>query len=91
MKEELELFENEDYKAISNFIETKIPLLRKNVHFEKIYKELYTKIEEFEKTLTKEKAEQFNEIIKLIYQTEEYYLSFAYSLGIKYGKNIEKM
>lgn len=91
MGNKIELFENEDYLAISNFVETKLPNLRKNKNFEELYTKLYNKMENFEKDLTQEKREQFNEIVKLFYKTEEYYLSFAYSLGVKYSKDIEKM
>lgn len=91
MSNKIELFENEDYLAISNFVETKLPNLRKNKNFEELYTKLYNKMESFEKDLSQEKREQFNEIVELFYKTEEYYLPFAYSLGIKYGKDIEKM
>ena len=34
---------------------------------------------------------KFNEIIKLIYETEEYYFALAYSLGVKYGNEIKNL
>lgn len=35
--------------------------------------------------------EKFNEIISLFYNTEEYYFALAYSLGVKYAKDLKKI
>ena len=48
-------------------------------------------MEELEKTLSETQKEQFNEIVELFYQTEEYYFAFAYSLGVKYGEKLQKL
>ena len=49
------------------------------------------KMDEFEKNLTEEQKDQFYEIVELFYKTEEYYFAFSYSLGVKYGKDLNKL
>lgn len=90
MKNEEEIFNNDSYKFISNLVEEKISILRNNKNFNEKYTRLTNEIENLEKHLNQEQREQFNEIIKLFYETEEYYFAFSYSLGIKYGKDLEK-
>lgn len=87
----MEIFDNGDYKYISQFVESKIPTLRKNTDFNEKYLKLTDKIEELEKTLSPNQIEQFHEIVDLFYQTEEYYFAFSYSLGVKYGQDLEKL
>lgn len=85
----MEMFNNEDYKLISELVEQKIPKLRENSNFNEKYLKLTDMIEELEKDLTDEQKEKFNEIVKLFYETEEYYFAFSYSLGVKYGHDLE--
>ncbi len=87
----MEIFNNDDYKFISNFIEEKIYILKENKDFKENYFRLNDVIDELEKTLSKEQKKKFNEIVELFYKTEEYYLAFSYSLGLKYGKDLEKI
>lgn len=87
----MEIFNNDDYKFISNFIEQKIPVLKGNKNFKECYLKLNDAMEEFEKTLPEQQKEKFNEIIELFYKTEEYYFAFSYSLGVKYGKDLNKI
>lgn len=91
MKNEEEIFNNDSYKFISNLVEEKISILRNNKNFNEKYTRLTNEIENLEKHLNQEQREQFNEIIKLFYETEEYYFALSYSLGIKYGKDLEKI
>ena len=91
MNQEKEIFNNEDYKYISNFVEEKLPILRQNKKFNEKYLNLTDTIEKLEKTLSVQQKEQLDEIIKLFYETEEYYFAFSYSLGLKYGKELEKL
>ncbi len=91
MKNEEEIFNNDSYKFISNLVEEKISILRNNKNFNEKYIRLTNEIENLEKHLNQEQREQFNEIIKLFYETEEYYFALSYSLGIKYGKDLEKI
>ena len=91
MNEKNEIFNNEDYKYISNFIEEKLPILRQNKKFNEKYLNLTDTIENLEKTLSVQQKEQLDEIIKLFYETEEYYFAFSYYLGIKYGKELEQL
>lgn len=83
----MEIFENENYKIISNLVEEKIPILRQNQEFNQKYKNLMLKIEELSSTLQGEEKEKLDEIIKLFYETEAYYFALSYSLGVKYGED----
>ena len=87
----MKIFENEDYKYISDFIESKSYILGKNKEFNKYYMNLSKLIEELDQSLEGEQKEKFNEIIKLFYKTEEYYFALSYSLGIKYGEDLRKI
>lgn len=87
----MEIFDSDDYKFISNFVEQKIPILKENQNFERDYLRLNDAIEELERTLSEEQKRQFDEIIQLFYKTEEYYFAFSYSLGVKYGEELKKL
>ena len=87
----MEMFENNDYKFISDFVESKLSILRNNEEFNKKTKILSDSMEELEKTLSKEQKEKFDKIIKLFYDTEEYYFAFSYSLGVKYGEDLRNL
>lgn len=85
----MEIFNNGNYKYISNFIESKMPILRENDEFNEKYIEQSNLIDIFNKTLVGEQKEKFNILIKSFYETEEYYFALSYSLGIKYGKDLK--
>lgn len=87
----MEIFNNNDYKFISDFVEHKIPILKENENFKKDYLRLSDAIDELEPILSEPQKELFNEIIQLFYKTEEYYFAFSYSLGIKYGEELKKI
>lgn len=91
MEDKINVFENENYKFISEFVETKIPILRTNSNFEKQYIQVSKLMEEIENELTDMQKGKFNEMIELIYKTEEYYFALAYSLGVKYGEDLTKI
>lgn len=84
----MEIFENGDYKFISNLVEKKLPILKKNEDFNKQYLRLSDAMEELEKTLSEEQKGRFDEIVQLFYKTEEYYFALSYSLGVKYGEDL---
>lgn len=87
MKDNEKIFNIEDYKFISNLIEEKVPILRQNKDFEHKYLKLIDMIDDLEKNLNANQKQQFEEIIDLFYETEEYYFALSYSLGIKYGND----
>ena len=89
--ENMEIFNNDNYKFISNNVEQKLPILKENQNFKKEYLRLTDAMEELEQTLSKQQKEQFDEIVQLFYKTEEYYFAFSYSLGVKYGKDLENI
>lgn len=85
----MEIFNNENYKYISNFVESKIPILRQNKDFNKKYLEQSNLIDSLNETLSEKDKEKFNTLIKSFYETEEYYFALSYSLGVKYGENLK--
>ena len=87
----MDIFNNEDYKFISNFVEDKIHILKENENFQKDYLRLNDAIEELEQTLSPEQKNSLNEIIQLFYKTEEFYFAFSYSLGVKYGTDLKSL
>ena len=82
------IFNSDDYKFISNLIEKKLPLLKENEDFNRKYVRLSDAMDELEVTLSATQKEQLNEIVQLFYETEEYYFALAYSLGLKYGNDL---
>lgn len=91
MNNKVDFFENGDYKFVTNLINDKIEKLKKYKDFNEQYTKLYDTIDELEVLLDDTQKEKFNEIMQLVYNTEEYYFALAYSLGVKYGKDLEKL
>lgn len=91
MLNELEIFKNNNYKHISNFVESKSNVLRQVKEFNSIYIKNINLIEELDKELKDEQKSKFNYIINSIYELEEYYFALAYSLGIKYGEDLKNL
>ena len=91
MENKKEIFATGNYKYISKLVEEKIPVLKKNSDFKQKYTKLADLIDEMAKNLPSDYKKQFDEIIKLTYSVEEFYFALAYSLGIKYGEDLEKI
>ena len=91
MENKIDFFENGDYKFVTNLINEKIDTLKKYKDFNEQYTKLYDTIDELELILDDSQKEKFNEIMQMFYNTEEYYFALAYSLGVKYGKDLEKL
>ena len=91
MEKKESIFENENYRYISNFVEENIGQLKNNKDFQEKYKRLTDAMEELDVTLTDAQKKQFHEIVQLFYQTEEYYFALSYSLGVKYGENLKQL
>lgn len=91
MESKINFFENGDYKLITNLINDKIGTLKKYNDFNEQYTKLYDTIDELSLILDDTQKEKFNEVMQLFYNTEEYYLALSYSLGVKYGKDLEKI
>lgn len=85
----MEIFNNDNYKYISNLVESKISILRQNKDFNKKYLKQSNLIDNLNQTLSGKQKENFNNLIKSIYETEEYYFALSYSLGIKYGEDLK--
>ena len=86
-----EIFNLDDYKNIANLIEEKMSILRKNEDFNEKYLRLTNMIENLGNKLDENKKEEFEEIVKLFYETEQYYFILSYSLGVKYGDMLNKL
>ena len=86
-----EIFQGDNFKKISELVDKNIGVLRQNQTFNQKYLRLTQAIEEVEQTLNAEQKQKLNEIITLFYATEEYYFALAYSLGVKYGQELEKL
>lgn len=90
-KKSMKIFDNENYKFISELVESKIPILRQNKKFEEKYLRLSNAVEELENELSENQKQQFDEIIKLMHETEQYYFALSYSLGVKYGEELKEI
>lgn len=91
MEKQESIFENENYRYISNFVEENIGVLKNNQDYQEKYKRLTDAMEELDITLTDIQKKQFHEIVQLFYQTEEYYFALSYSLGVKYGEDLKQI
>ena len=91
MGNEEELFDTDTISYITQLVESKSNLLNEIKDFKEKDKMLSLSMEALENELSKENKDKFDKIIKLMYQVEEYYIALAYSLGTKYGNNIEKI
>ena len=87
----MEIFNNETKDFISNLVEEKLSILKENTDFKEKYTRLSDAMDELEKTLSKNQEELFNEIVNLFYETEKYYFTLSYSLGLKYGEDLKKL
>ena len=91
MENEIEFFENGDYKFVTNLINERMEKLKECEDFNNKYQKLYDLMDDIELLFDDKQKEKFNEIVKLFYETEEYYFAFSYSLGIKYGEDLKKI
>ena len=87
----MEIFDNEIKNVVNNLVEEKLSVLKENTDFSKKSSRLSDAMEELEQTLSKEQKDLFNEIVNLFYETEKYYFTLSYSLGVKYGKDLKKL
>ena len=78
----LKNIEDEEYvENLSDYIEGKFNKLNEIKAFKEKDKKLTDIKEEFETSLTDQQNEMFDEVMRLIYQTEDYYFTLAYILG----------
>lgn len=86
-----EFIDKDTISNISEIVENKMYILKKDKNFNQLDNQLLLNIDSFEKLIPKELKYRFDEIMRLIYQTEDYYFWLAYSLGIKYRKSINNI
>ena len=90
MKDEIEIFKNNNYKFISNFVESKVSILKNDDNFNKLNLRLTNTMQELDRSLTDTQKDLFDELLQLFYSNEEYYFALAYSLGVKFGNDLKK-
>ena len=88
MENKIDFFESGDYKFVMNLINEKIDKLKICDEFNKKYIKLYDLMDETQILFDENQKKKFNEIVQLFYEIGEYYLALAYSLGVKYGKDL---
>lgn len=86
-----ELFDSDMVNYITQFVESKEDILKNIKDFKDKDKMLSLSLEALENELSKDNKEKLDKFVKLMYQIEEYYITLAYILGTKYGKNIEQI
>ena len=91
MEKKIEFFENGDYKFVTNLINERMEKLKECEDFNNKYQKLYDLMDDIELLFDDKQKEKFNEIVKLFYETEEYYFALAYSLGIRYGNDLKNL
>lgn len=91
MDNKIDFLENGDYKLIMNLLNDKMSVLKSCNGFNEQYTKFFDVMEDIEDTLNEKQKEKFNEFITLIYSIEEYYFAFVYSLGVKYGQDLERI
>lgn len=91
MEDKINFLENGDYKLIMNLLNDKMSVLKSCNGFNEQYTKFFDVMEDIEDTLNEKQKEKFNEFITLIYSIEEYYFAFVYSLGVKYGQDLERI
>ena len=69
----MDFFNDGSYKFVTNMINEKIDVLKENGEFNEKYTRMYDLIDEFDLILEDNQKKKFNEIMELIYNTEEYY------------------
>ena len=80
---------DEDYiKSITELVESKSSILKNSDKYEKISKTLNKELENFENKLPEEMKNEFTEILRLMYISENYYETLAYTLGVKYSNMV---
>lgn len=91
MDNKINFLENGDYKFVMELFNEKMPILKSCKTFSEQYARFFDVMEDIEDTLNEKQKEKFNEFVTLIYDIEEYYFAFVYSLGVKYGQDLEKI
>lgn len=91
LKEELKIFNSENLTFINDMIEHRIPILKQCGDFKIKYERQFEMIDNLEKECTETQKEMLSEIIQLFYETERYYFFLAYSLGVKYGEELQEL
>lgn len=91
MSKKFNLFSSNNYKYISNFIETRIKELRNIEEFNTLNIKNTNLENKLESSLNKEQKNIFDDYLKSIYELEEFYFALAYSLGVKYAKDLENL
>ncbi len=85
------LFDKETITNISKLVEEKMPELNQVSEFKKCDQNFALALESFENYLSEDLSKKFDDLVNLHYKVLDYYFTLAYFLGIKHGKQIEKL
>ncbi len=85
------LFDKETVETISELIESKMYILNNVKDFHDKDEMLANASEKFEETLSNDLKKQFDKLMLLNYQVEDYYFTLAYFLGRQHGEQITKI
>lgn len=88
MKFSKNLFSKEHVEEISSIINNKINLLNDISEFQMMDSNLAIFQEKFENSITLEQKKEFDNLMKLNYQIEDYYFTLAFYLGYFYHKEL---
>lgn len=85
------IFDKETVENISNLVENKMHILNRVSEFKKKDQSLADATEKLENALSEDLRNQFNDVMRLHYQVEEYYYTLAYLLGRQHEEQITKL
>lgn len=85
------LFDKETVENISNLIENKMHILNNVPEFKEKDQSLADATEKLEDALSEDLSDQFDDVMRLHYQVEEYYYTLAYFLGKQHAEQITKL
>lgn len=85
------LLDKETVENISKLVLDKMPILNQIKEFKNADQKFAEKLEELENTLSEELNNDLDEVMRLHYNVIDYYLTFAYFLGLKQGEQIQEL
>ena len=85
------LFDKETVENISNLIENKMHILNNVPEFKEKDQSLADATEKLKDALSEDLSDQFDDVMRLHYQVEEYYYTLAYFLGKQHGEQAIKL
>ena len=91
MQDLTKIFDQETVQNISNLIETKMDKLNNVPEFHDKDQLFAMKLDELENSLSGDLQEKLNDLMRLNYQLEDYYLTLSYFIGYKHHIDSENL